>query len=362
MMKEISEGGINFTVPEGDVTKKLPVFYNPHMKFDRDLTIAVLNSFGGEKYCDCLAGSGVRGMRAAAESDFDDVFVNDISSDAIALAKKNFSKNSLSAKFYCEDVNLFLRRFKCDKFDAIDIDPFGSSIVALDSALRAVDRKHGLLCLTFTDTAPLCGVSIKTCQRRYDARPIRSSYAKEVGLRILVASCVRMAAKYELSLTPILCYNRRHYFRLFLKTSTGVPSANAAISNISFIQHCFSCDWRDYVGIDSFYAKCPNCASHLSWAGPLWSSEFTDPDFCRGLELHDPAIKKMVELIANEQKIKLPFFDLHHLAGLNRTLAPKKDLVVEELSNLGLKATKTHFSKTGIRVLGDISHLYSFFS
>jgi len=174
------EGEVEFHASEGEATKKLPVFYNPAMAFDRELTSAISKNYSG-KYCDGLAGSGIRGM-IAAKNGFE-VSLNDASESAIKILKKNLKANKIKANVSCEDVNLFLRQHRCDKFDVIDIDPFGSFMSSLDSVFRAINRKGGLICLTATDTAPLCGVSINTCQRRYDARPIRVSYAKEVGFK-----------------------------------------------------------------------------------------------------------------------------------------------------------------------------------
>ncbi len=348
-MKTFSEGKIEFCAPEGDATKKLPVFYNPEMEFDRDLTVAIARAVGGRKYADALAGSGIRGMRACGEAGFKELFLNDSSPDAINLIKRNLMKNGIEAEVSCEDVNLFLRRFRCEKFDVIDIDPFGSSIVALDSALRAVKRKGGLLCLTFTDTAPLCGVSVKTCQRRYDARPIRTSYAKEVGLRILIGACARMSGKYDFSLKPLLCYNRRHYFRLFLQTENGIQKANKALEPLSYLQHCFKCDWRGYANVGRFLESCHHCGAELAWAGPMWAGQFADAGFCEKLESDNPKIEELAGLIAREQEVSEPFYDLHHLCKLRKSQCVPKSQAIENVHKKGKKASETHFSRWGIR-------------
>ncbi len=348
-MRIFEEGSTRFYAPEGNVTKKLPVFYNPSMALDRDLTTALLRAHGGRSYCDALAGSGIRGIRAAREAGFERIFFNDISPEATALIRKNMEMNGVRGEVFCEDVNLFLRRFRCDKFDVIDIDPFGSFIVALDSALRAIRRKDGLLCLTATDTAPLCGVSILTCRRRYDARPLRTSYAKEIGLRILIGASVRMAARYEFALRPLLCYNHRHYFRLFLATENGTKRANDMLDRISYLQHCFKCDWRGYVKVDRFLDKCPNCASGLNWAGPLWAGEFADSGFCGNIQTDNPQLRDLLRLVAGEQEILTPFYNIHHLSRLAAIPCPPKRQLISRLAEEGHRVTETHFSRTGIR-------------
>lgn len=339
---EFTEGSVSFEAPKGDATKKMPVFYNPAMEFDRDLTVSILRAVGGDRYCDALAGSGIRGMRAFGEAGFREVYFNDSSPEAVRLIGRNLEKNGISAHVFREDVNLFLRRFKSDKFDAIDIDPFGSFMPALDSALRAVKRKGGLLCLTATDTAPLCGVSVNTCLRRYGARPMRTSFCKEVGLRTLIGACARAVAKYDFALRPLFCYNRRHYFRLFLQAERSMKAANSMLREMAYLQHCPKCDWRGYAKVDRFREKC-DCGGLLNWGGPLWSGRFADPKL--KAKSGNEKVDDLLKTVKEEQKITLPFFDLHHLSELNRCLTPKKKTVMGSLK----KATETHFARTGIR-------------
>lgn len=344
-MDDFKEGKVTFSASKGKISKKLEVFYNPFMDFDRDLTVAILNEFKGERYCDALCGSGIRGLRVAKETDYSEIFLNDSSEGAIALAKENAKANGVDATFSCRDINQMLRDYRCDKFDVIDIDPFGSFISSLDSALRAINRKKGLLCLTATDTAPLCGVSINTCQRRYDARPIRTAYAKEVGLRILIAACARMAARYDFALKPLLTYNRGHYFRLYLATVNGKSSANSSLKELSYLQHCYDCDWRNYAQVDRFRGECPNCGREQpSWAGPLWKGDFADPGFCLKLKSKKEKVQELASLIAGEQKIAIPYYDIHHLSKMRKKPAIKQALIMERNS-----AIKTHFDDVGLR-------------
>lgn len=352
-MKKFKEGESEFYAPEGDITKKLPVFYNPVMSFDRDLTIAVLKEFsketGADSYCDCLAASGIRGLRAAKEAGIKDVRINDINPSAVKLAEKNLALNGAKAQVSCRDANLFLREIENGTLDIIDIDPFGPFAPFLDSALRAVNKKRGLLCLSATDTAPLCGVASKTCQRRYDAKPARTSYAKEVGLRILIGNCARAAARYDFAIRPLLCYSHRHYFRLYLATEAGVPQSDRMLEKISYLQYCPKCDWRDYAKTCGFKESCPSCKSKLSWAGPLWAAEFADAGFLKKLKTPNKEAAKLIEIISGEQGIMTPFYELHHLSEVYKSAIPKTSAVVEKLSSLGKKTAPTHFSKTGLR-------------
>ncbi len=343
-MKRIREGEGTFWVFSGEVSKKLPVFYNPQMEFDRNLTIQILREMGIKRYCDALAGSGLRGIRAALEGGVSEVVLNDSNKKAVEVIGRNLEENGIQGEVYNRDVNLLLRAFRYNKFDAIDIDPFGSFIGALDSALRAIKRKHGLLCLTSTDTAALCGVSMKTCVRRYDAHPLRTAYAKEIGLRILIGACVRMSARYEMAINPIFAYNRRHYFRLFLETKAGIKSADAMLRRVSYLQHCFKCDWRGYTRINEFRRECPRCGNRLEWAGPLWDAEFASSELEVEAKRGGDELKSFVELVKREQDITTPFYEIHHLSKLHHVASPKRGDLLQ-----WLEGRETHFSRTGVR-------------
>jgi len=360
MMKRFKEGDVEVYASEGEITKKLPVFYNPLMEFDRDLTVAVLKAWSkktGAKdlsYCDLLAGSGIRAMRALKETGaVASAAINDKNPNAAKLIKKNLKLNGLTrkAKVSEEDADVLLRAHRCDKFDIVDIDPFGSFMCFLDSSLRAVSRK-GLLFLTATDTAPLCGVSVNTCVRRYDSRPLKTGFCKEIGLRILIAAVVRNAARYFYAPKPLLAYNRRHYFRLYMENACGRKKADANMKNIGYLQYCYKCGWRGFVRVNEFKEECPVCSvKKLDWAGPLWTAEFADPKFCATVaaESQNDKVTELLETIAAEQAITLPYYDIHKLCEMRRMKTPRKSDIMERLHQKKAKASWTHFTKTGIR-------------
>ena len=68
-------------------------------------------------------------------------------------------------------------------FDYIDVDPFGSPNPFLDAAIKRIAR-DGILAVTATDTAPLCGTYTNACRRKYWAVPLRNELMHEIGIRI----------------------------------------------------------------------------------------------------------------------------------------------------------------------------------
>jgi tRNA (guanine26-N2/guanine27-N2)-dimethyltransferase len=198
--EEITEGAITFTVPKLSmyakgtteyIPSKAPVFYNPRMSLNRDIAVLALRIYQRTRdktlrICDPLTGCGVRGLRFAREvDDVDFVVLNDRNSQAARLTRFNAEKNKLLEKVVVKnmDARTLLGRHVTHKgFDVIDVDPYGSSSPFLDAALIAI-RNKGLLALTATDTAPLCGVNPKACFRKYFGKPLRTEYCHELALR-----------------------------------------------------------------------------------------------------------------------------------------------------------------------------------
>ena len=209
-MKKLSEGNTNVlvyknkSVSKGPGSKQGVPFYNPSMQLNRDFSILVCqwlldNSKRKTVFLDGLAASGIRGVRLANElvGDFE-VVINDWDEKSYNLIKKNIEKHSFENVKACNmNLNVLLSE---DKFDYIDIDPFGTPVDFIDSAIRSI-KNDGIIACTATDTATLCGVYPKVCIRRYGAVPFHSVVMKEIGLRILLGFICRDAGKYDKGIT-----------------------------------------------------------------------------------------------------------------------------------------------------------------
>jgi len=235
------------------VPSKAPVFYNPRMEINRDIAVLVLQTLHDTvrrdlSLCEPLTGCGVRGIRLAEEVDgVSKVVINDISVEAAKLAKFNVRKNKVSKKVevFNEDANLFLSRYAAPRkrFDYVDIDPFGSPVPYLDAALRAV-RKGGLLALTATDMAPLCGVHPRACIRKYGGKPLRTEFCHELALRLLLGCVAMTAAKHDIGIKPLLSYSANNYVRTYVTLGYGAKEADENVQAQGYIQYCFECFHR----------------------------------------------------------------------------------------------------------------------
>src|SRR3989338_11207447 len=100
----ISEGAARIRVPSVKVvTRSMPVFYNPVMKLNRDVSVSLLKCVpdSGMRVADPLAGSGVRGIRFLLElggGKVKEVLFNDASKAAVANIKSNLVLNRISSR------------------------------------------------------------------------------------------------------------------------------------------------------------------------------------------------------------------------------------------------------------------------
>lgn len=373
----VEEGKARFAVPKLETYMKsqkeyvpsgAPVFYNPIMELNRDIAILALQAYQKKlgrkiRVCEPLTGCGVRGIRLAAEVDgIKKIVVNDISREAAKLARFNVEQNNMTKRISVvnEDANLLLNRYAAPhkRFDYIDVDPFGSPVVYIDSAVRAL-HDGGLLALTATDMAPLCGVYPKACVRKYGGRPLRTEYCHELAVRLLAGSLATIAARHEMGIKVLFSHSTNHYIRLYASVHYGAKQADISIQKMGHILHCFTCFHRETSeGIFSHLKQeCPECDAQLKTAGPLWLGELFDEDFCSLMEKdverrhlkQEKRIVKLLSLAKNEAKAPITYFVVDKFCDKLNLPTPSTIKVMEELRNMGFQAVLTHFNSKGIR-------------
>jgi tRNA (guanine26-N2/guanine27-N2)-dimethyltransferase len=365
----VTEGGVEVEVPEardgasegsGD-----GVFFNPTQELNRDVTVAVLRAYRdrdprASSYLDAMAASGVRGVRAGVEGY--DVTCADVDADAVALARENLRRNEVDGEAVQRDVNALMR--EAGPFDVVDIDPFGTPIHFVDSAFATT---RDLVCVTATDTAPLCGAHRNSGVRKYAAVPQNTEYHAEMGLRTLISALVRTAARYDTAAVPVLSHVTRHYARTYLELDHRATSADAAIDELGHVHHCDDCLHRSSERglIARPPAACPACgsASSLRTAGPLWLGPIRDPDFTRSV--HDAVsddmgeakrARKLLETLAAE--VETPtHYDQHELCKAWGVPAPAMDAFVDALRDAGHDASRAHYHGTALKTTAAVDEI-----
>ncbi|MEM2918515.1 MAG: tRNA (guanine(10)-N(2))-dimethyltransferase [Candidatus Altiarchaeota archaeon] len=360
-IKEIVEGKTRLIVPiEKEPSKKSEVFFNPEMEFSRDISVLIAKVLRPNNFCDALASTGARGIRIANEVQCN-VKLNDINPKAVEIIKKNAFLNNLKVEITQGDANSLLIN---EKFDWVDIDPFGSPIRFLDSALISVEH-NGILAVTATDTAALSGTYPSSCLRKYSAFPLRTDYYNELGLRIFLGYLIRTAAKYEKSLEIIFSHCTRHYYRAYAKVKKSKKRATLSLGEIKFIQHCFNCMNRELKELNELEEKC-SCGAKFKNSGPIFSGKFADEDLCKKILkiLNNENFKfmkqemKLIRVIAEEQKITLPYYNLHKLFKKRKLSAKSMEEISRSLNKSGFLFSRTHFSSIGIKTDAKVNEIY----
>jgi tRNA (guanine26-N2/guanine27-N2)-dimethyltransferase len=355
--------------PSDYAPSKAPVFYNPVMELNRDIAVLVLQAYQRwinheVSVCEPLAGCGIRGVRFAVDvQGVRKVVMNDINEKAVQTALYNVHMNHVGKQVTVKnkDANLLLSSHGAPhkRFDAIDVDPFGSPVPYIDSAVRAL-RNHGLLALTATDMAPLCGVHPKACVRKYGGKPLRSEYCHELAVRLMAGCLATVAAKHEIGLNVVFSHSAEHYVRLYATVEYGAKMADESLRNMGYMLHCFKCFHRESLtglSLIGHSGKCGECDSKLSIGGPLWLGRIFDESFCRLMEEetkqkelgNKKKIEKILALAKNEADAPIGYYVVDRLCDALNLPVPSVKSVVERLRKEGFQACLTIFNPKGIR-------------
>jgi len=362
----------NFRTESGDYAPSLTrVFYNPDMELCRDISVSVAQTvaktFNNLWVCDPLAGVGVRGIRYANEvKGVLRSVVNDRSPEAFELIRRNVELNGLSnlVESRSTDANIVLLENR-GRFNFVDLDPFGTPAPFVGAACVSLSRR-GMLALTATDTAPLSGTHARACVRRYGAKPLKTEYCHEIGIRILIGFVQRIGGLHDMALTPVLAHATQHYFRIYLTARRGAQHSDVVLKKIGFISHCDNCLRRTLTsGLAPELPRICECGEKFSHAGPLWLGELIDKQFARevlqDLSVRDLKLKhREVELLnrcIEEADGPPTFYDLSELARRSGMPPSKIVKLLSMIRERGYFASRTHFSSTGIRTNAHIDEI-----
>lgn len=363
----IKEGKTKLLVPSISILQKIPpkmpVFFNPRAKGNRDMSIFFYRAYslimGARSFADPLCGTGSRGVRVAVEiPSIEKVSLNDINPIAIDFAKRNALINDVVHKcdFSVKEVCHFMIpifKAKEERYDIIDVDPFGSPITFVDCILRNINR-DGLVSFTATDTAVLCGVYPQVCYRKYHGWPLRNEYANEIALRLLISSIAFAASKYDMAITPIFSHSDQHYLRTYVKVMLSSHEANKLGSKVGLIKHCSRCGNRETL-CELTSRKCDFCGGICSLGGPLWKDNIQDKSFLELARRTNTSSYPNEEKIHNLldvaiQEVDFPtYFQIDKLASAAKTSPPKLNVLIEKLRNCGFLTSKTILDTQGLK-------------
>jgi len=300
---------------EGKATvihKKGEVFYNPLQQFNRDMSIMTIKHFistlkteksvskkphnaRGIDILEALSATGLRSIRYFKEIEgINSIIVNDMDPDAVAAIRRNLEFNQVPLDQCIPNqadakVLMYQHAFQDEKrFDVIDLDPYGSATIFLDAAIQAADN-GGLLCITCTDSAVLCGGHKDQLWSQYQSASMKGRHQHEFALRVILKELNGHAARYKRSIEPLVSLYVDFYFRIFVRVYDSGLEAKKAFSKVGMAYQCTACMsyWTSPFGrvesrgegkTESFKletsmpvdSKCPHCASKVKVGGPIW--------------------------------------------------------------------------------------------
>ena len=353
-MQRLTEGKVSFFAPVSKVvSKELPVFYNPVMALNRDISVLLLQALKRKNLviADPLAGTGIRTVRFLKElpaNTIKELRANDGNPAFPALLKKQLKANKLSAKRVTVSKNE-ATRFILDGpgLDYLDIDPFGSPNPFLDAACKKIAR-DGILAITATDTGALAGSFPDACRRKYWAEPLRNELMHEIGLRILIRKAQLIAMQYERALVPVFSHATDHYDRVYLHAEKSKSYVRNIIESHGYLLYCPACMNRATSRMNRALCDC-GVSMHVAgplWLGPLWNHALVG----KMLMKSTGNAEKLLTIIHKEAHIHVVgFVDIHRVCKMLKITVPRSESIIAELKRRGYHATPTHFSDTGIR-------------
>lgn len=417
-------------IREGKANIRHPsfVFYNKVQEFNRDLTIHLINTYlkyelwkdgnknksqfesystEGITIVDALSATGLRSVRYALECAdkylVKSIIANDISKKAIETIEENIQKNNVEhiVKANHQDAALFLymNRGLKQRFTIVDIDPYGCPAPFLDAAVQSV-VDGGMLMVTSTDMAILCGNHTETCYAKYGSISLKSKFCHEMALRIILRSIESQANKYGRYIIPLVSLSIDFYARVFVQVFTSPSEAKRSASKSAYVYLCTGCEsfelqrlcvvknkkqksqsqerdqstsqenGEDYSNtyspsygpvVDRF---CQHCGKQFVVGGPIWADSIHSGDFLGKMKssLNTMINENNEEQFATQKRLhglvhlvseELPNVPLHYcldrLCKIVHCRVPPMKVIRSAILNSGFSVSYSHTCKTSIK-------------
>jgi tRNA (guanine26-N2/guanine27-N2)-dimethyltransferase len=335
-----------------------------------------------------LAATGLRAIRYATEIDaVSRVDANDLDAGAVAAIARNVALNGGRAAERVRprrgDARVVMLTSP-SAYEVVDLDPYGSPTDLLDSAVRAV-VDGGLLAVTATDLAVLCGGAGEAGWAKYGAYPLHRPYGHEQALRILLASISAAAARAKRVIEPVLSVSIDFYVRVFARVRDSPAAVQTLPHRVAYIWQSAGCDafWMQAVGRSvakgrrggvrhlpghgppvtdaggAACATCPETGAGLIMGGPAWAAPLHEPGWVKDLltEVTSNAssypaaarVKALLTTVAEELPDAPLYYSLHSLAKTISVTPPPSDAFRSALVHAGHRVSSTHANPLGVK-------------
>ncbi|XP_002736321.2 tRNA (guanine(26)-N(2))-dimethyltransferase-like [Saccoglossus kowalevskii] len=247
-----------------------------------------------------LSASGLRSIRFAKEiAGVKQIVANDFAAEAVESIKNNVRHNKVDGMVTASHADaallMYQHRNPYDRYDVIDLDPYGSPSQFLDSAVQAV-KDDGILCITCTDMAVLCGNHGETAYSKYGGMALHTKYGHEMALRIVLHSIESHANRYHRYIEPLLCISVDFYIRLFIRVHTGQAEVKKSASKRAMVYNCVHCETYHLQRMGKCIqtekslkycpasgppvgSSCEHCGGRFQIGGPMWAEPLHNMEF-----------------------------------------------------------------------------------
>ncbi|KAL1864194.1 RNA methyltransferase tRNA(m5U54)methyltransferase [Diaporthe australafricana] len=273
---------------------------------------------------DALSATGLRALRYAQEMPFvTKITANDLDASAVDSIQLNVQHNGLQGKIDVNHGDAIVHMYSkiaahqaltekdkaqghYEKYDVVDLDPYGTAAMFLDAAVQAVRDDGGLLCVTCTDAGVWASNGYpEKAFALYGGIPAKGHFSHEVGLRLILHAISTSAARYGLAIEPLLSLSIDFYARVFVRVRRSPAAVKFTAGKTMVV---YSCDvgcgaWstqfllrnrshQNKNGTGSFYKHqmaqgptadqhCAHCGSKTHLAGPMYGGRLHSPDFVK---------------------------------------------------------------------------------
>ncbi|MCE4614132.1 MAG: tRNA (guanine(26)-N(2))-dimethyltransferase [Desulfurococcales archaeon] len=387
---EVQEGKARLLIPNPARYKRwdgrfepswAPVFYNPLMIFNRDISVLALSAYY-TLYCpkrsikavDLLSATGVRAIRYSLESrGIEKIYANDKNPRAYSLVNKNIKLNNLEdlvapLNYEANYALLHIKTILNEPILYVDIDPYGSPLPFTDNSIRLVGHR-GMIGFTATDIAPVVGARIKAAIRRYYSLSGKTPFSRELGIRVILGAIARIGGSLEKGVKPLLSFYRDYYVRGFILLERGPEKANRSVSQIGYLRYSPYTGYTCYTN-GPVPRECeidPYTGKRMLTYGPLWTGQLGEKEFMENLAREVDSLKshlkgKILEFIGKlieeyDTSINPPY-RLDHCARLMRGKIPKSRKVVESLKSIGYNAVVSYLDPQSIRTNAPVREIF----
>ena len=386
----VREGRVTCVNEKKPGAGKKAAFYNPAQVINRDLSLACIQWHIDQQkqidperkltYLEALSASGLRAIRVAKETTgLSRIVANDLEEVAVKQIERNIELNGLEngkdIEASLSDATAFMYQHRApeSQFDIVDIDPYGTPAIFLDSAVQCV-REGGLLQVTATDLQNLCGGAPDVCFRKYGSVPLKSRFCHEMAIRIVLANICLRAQAYNRYIEPIVSLMIDFYVRVFVRVKSGGAEAQQNVTKIGHVWQCPSCHYFEtepmaykHKTANKFIVSngtpipggvCPFCSSRVKMAGPIWLGPLH----------HKPSVAELAKIVdakdeagekknsfASEKKLsgmlsvvmtELPdvplFYNLSDLCNVLRATSPSMHAFKSAILNAGFRVSGFH--------------------